>query len=487
MSRPSTPDSSIPELSIAEPHDPRTEPRFAGLREVLGMAFPIILGMLSFTIMHFVDQVMVSKLGKSELAAVGPASLWVYTLATVFLGIVGCVATFAAQSLGRGRRADCARYTWQGIYFSIGAGLVALPLWFISEPMFRMMGHEEAVTQLEVTYFNIRLISYGLIAWNTALSSFFQAVSRQLVPMYTAIVANLINIVLDYLLIFGAFGFPRWEIAGAAVATNVAIFAQLGMMQVVFLSPRYQREFATRETMRLDLGKLRELLHVGWPAGITSFADVFNWAIFTSFIVGYFGTAQLAAHNVAMSFMHLSFMPIVGFNHAIAAIVGQWIGRGSIATAKARTYTATRIAVAYMLTMGIIMALFGPQLIRLFFSTDPEVVRLGRILLLFAATFQGFDAINIVMTGALRGAGDTRFALYAFLLAGYFFFLPLALLLSFPLGLEATGAWIGATAYIILLSGLFFSRFHGERWRHIRIFAADRVATPAPADAARPE
>ena len=450
-------------------------PRWDGLLEVLGMAWPIILGIMSFTVMQFVDQVMVSRLGRDALAAVGSAGIWAFTLSTFFLGVVRCVATFASQSLGRGEKENCAHYTWQGIYIAVMTGAVALLLWPLAGPLFRLMRHSEAVTRLELVYFRVRLFGYVFIAWQASLASFYEAVNRPRIPMYVALVSNVLNVVLDYVLIFGKWGFPAFGIGGAAVATVVSLATQVALLQWVFTGREMNREYNTRRAYGIDAVKIRELLRIGWPNGIAFLLDVATWGVFTSIIVGGLGTVQLAAHNAASNFMHLSFMPALGLNHAVAAIVGRWIGRGDIATAKARTYTAMRLAMVYMFVMGIVLAVFGRYLIWRCFSTDPEVIRLGRMLLILAAVFQAFDAVNITCIGALRGAGDTRWMAVAMFVAAYSVFLPLSLFLARMLGWGAVGAWIGATVYVIGLSGVLFGRFRGERWRHISIFTQDRV------------
>lgn len=458
------------------------EPRWAGVQEVMTMSWPIILGSLSFTIMEFCDKWMVSKLGTDSLAAVGSAGLWSYTLSTMLLGVVGCVSTFAAQSLGRGQTQHCAKYAWQGIYLSAGAGLLALALWPASGPLFRAMGHSDVVTGYELSYFRIRLLGYVPMAWGTALAAFFQSVNHPRVPMYAAIVGNATNLGLNYLLIFGKFGFPQWGIAGAAVATAISQYLQAGIQQALFMSPRYHAAYGTRSAFRYDAGRIRELFRVGWPSGVSMFLDIFNWGIFTSFVVGSFGAVSLASHNVAISFMHLSFMPAVAINQGIAAIVGQWVGRRDTARAKARTYTAIRLTMAYMFTMGLVFAFFGEQIIAAVFSKDPNVIRFGHQLLMLAAIFQAFDAINIICLGALRGAGDTRWILWAMFIGAYCFFLPLALVLAFACQWAALGAWIGATIYIILLSGVLFLRFYRERWMSINIFAETGPAEALPAE-----
>ncbi len=455
----------------------RDEPRWAGLSEVLRMTIPLSLAAMSFAIMRFVDTAMVSRLpGDAPLAAVGTAGLATFTLATFFLGLVGCVGTFVSQSFGRGEHEDCARYTWQGIYLAVATGAAVLVLWPLAGPMFRLMPHSDEVTRLELIYFRVRLFGFVFISWQAGLVGFFNGVNRSRVPLYAALCSNAVNAVLDYLLIFGHFGFPRWEIGGAAVATVIAQGVHVAVMQAVFLSKGCHEQFASRSTYAIDWVKLRELVRIGWPGGLSFFLDMANWSLFTMVIVGYFGDVALAAHNAAIQFAHLSFLPALGLNQAIAAIVGQWVGRKDVPRAKARTYTAMRLAVAYMTVVGITLAVFGKPLIRMAFSQNPEVIQLGGILLILCAAFQGFDAVNIVLFGALRGVGDTHWMMRMTVRAGYLFFLPLALVLAFVVGWGAIGAWIGATAYIILLSGVVFRRFHGEGWRSVRIFERDMAA-----------
>ncbi len=450
--------------------------RQSGIRELFYMAGPIILGTLSFTLMQFTDTWIVSRLGDDAMAAVGTAGLWTFTLSTFFLGLVGCVSTFAAQSLGRGNRPDCASYTWQAIYIAIATGLMALIFWpFADTIIFRYMPHSQEVLRFESVYFKVRLASFAFIAWQTALSSFFQAVNKPTVPMYIGLLAAGVNAPLDFLFVFGWHGYFQWGVAGAAIATNVALGLQVFLLQWVFLTGRFREEFGTRHTWRLDMVKVREFLYIGWPGGLTFLVDVFNWTIFTTFLVGGYGTVSLSAHTATVTIMQVSFMPIVGLGHAITPIVGQWLGRGSIAIAKARTYLAMRIGMVYMGMVGLLFIFFGDVLIHIF-SQDPQVIRLGRILLILAGLFQAFDAVNIVCICALRGVGDTRWMMGAFFIVGYLIFIPTAYLLASYFNLEAIGAWIGATTYIIILSGVLFWRFYSDGWRHVRIFERDRLA-----------
>ena len=461
----------------------KDEPRWTGVREITVMSGPIILGSLSFAIMEFTDRVMVNMLGTEALAAVGSASIWSYTVSTLLLGIVGCVGTFVAQCMGRNEPHLCGRYAWQGLYLSLLAGLISIVLYPLAPWLFGLMGHDPEVTRLELEYFQPRIFSYLPLAFVTTLAVFFQASSYAVVPMVMAIIGTAVNVVLNYMLIYGNWGAPAMGIAGSAWATNASMFLQFILLFAVFLSGPFHRQFNTRGNIGFDRAKVMELVRVGGPAGGMMFLDVANWSIFISFVVGRLGAVPLAANNVALSFMQLSFIPAFALNQGVSAIVGQYIGRGDFERAKARTYTALRMAMSYMVFMGIIFAIFGSDLIQFVFNPEEALVlSLGHELLIVAAVFQIFDAICIVMSGALRGAGDTRWMLVVTFLSAYVVFIPCATLLAFRFDGGALGAWVGAALYIFVLSGFMGWRFRSERWRHINIFSE---STPVPAGTPR--
>lgn len=447
------------------------EPRWAGLREVIAMAGPVVIASISVTAMGFVDTALVSRLGVDQLAAVGSAGLWAFICSTPFVGLASCVSTFVSQSIGRRQQANCARYAWQGIYISLATALVGFALWPVSPYIFGSMPHAREVIDLEILYFNIRLIGFCFYPLQTVLSAFFTAVGRPRVAMYVAFIANIVNAVLAWALIFGELGLPRMEVAGAGLATIIALAVQCALLFLVFLSREMQLEFSTRSSVGIDVAKIRELISIGWASGLTLLMDVLTWGVFTSYIVGRSGPVALAAHNATCSIISVSFMPVVGLNQAIAPIVGRWIGRGDIPRARGRAFTAMRLAMGYMFAMGISFGFFGGDMIRIFFTSETDVVTMGAKLLFLAGIFQIFDAVNITIMGALRGAGDTRWMAVVMASVAYGFFLPISLYFDRVMGLGAVGAWVGATVYIIVLSGILFMRFYGGRWGKISIFS----------------
>lgn len=469
---------------------PIIEHRWAGVREIALMAGPIVAGMLSFSIMQFADQMMIAWLGTDELAAGFPAGVWAFTFGTLLIGVSGCVSTFASQCVGRGEEKACGSYTWQGVWLVIPTIALAILLAFLARPFFETMDHSEAITNHEVTYFQSRLWGYPALVWATALSAFFMSVNRPNIVMYMALATNVLNLVLNYGLIFGNFGMPELGIAGAGIATSLAQFAQVACMLPVFLSRAYDSRYATRAGVRFHWNRFKELWRVGMPNGWTMFLDVLIWGIFTAYIMGQFGAVAMAANSVAIAFMHLSFLPAMALNQAIAPIVGQWIGRGRPEIAKARTWTAVRIAAVYMGLVSFSFATFGYFLIDTIFSDDPEVILLGSRLLIIAAVFSSFDSINIVVMGALRGAGDTRWMMWAMAIGAYGLFMPVLFVIAYLFqdsensALASMICWVAAATYIIGMAGAMYWRFASERWREIQIFSetADSGAMPLSTD-----
>lgn len=445
-------------------------PTPTGLREILHLALPIIASMASATIASFVDTWIVAQIGTTEMAAVMPAGVTAYTLTALPLGITQCVSTFAAQSLGRGNPAEGAAYTWQGLYLSIMVGLAGFLLWPVAPWFFGAFGHEPEVVALEVMYFRIRLWGVGLGVAIGALNGFFYGIHRPNIPLVAMVIDNIANVVLCYMLVLGVWGAPALGLAGAAVAFVVSFVAQLGVLLAAFLSTTCHREFLTRKDWRFSWSHLRQLVRIGWPIGVQQSLDVLSWGVLIILMVGRFGKEQLAASNIAIQYMTISFLPGIGLGQALTALVGRYIGEGNIETATQRVYEGLLLATLYMTFLGLIYFLF-PEPLMAFFNADPRVIEAGSAILLCAAVFQLFDAMNVTFVGALRGAGDTHGIAWITVGLLVVVFAPLSIGAVIFTDLQSIGPWLAGTANTILLGLLLWWRFARGKWQEINIFA----------------
>ena len=322
-----------------------------GYREVLKLAVPMILSFGSWSLMHFVDRMYLSWYDRDALAAALPAGILSFTLGTFFLGTAGYVNTFVAQYVGAGRPHRVGASVWQGIHFSIASGLLLMGLIPLAPAIFALVGHEPAVQLGEVVYFQILCIGWIPMLVMPAVSSFFSGRGDTITVMWVNVLAASMNIVLDYLLIFGHFGFPAMGIAGAAWATVIAHCLGVLVLAGLFQRRRYRDEFKTLSAWRVDLSLLKRMLRFGAPNGVQFFVELSGFTLFI-LVVGRLGTVELAATNVAFNINTLAFMPMLGLVVAVSTLVGQYLGKDDPATAERATWSAAHISLSYMGTIA---------------------------------------------------------------------------------------------------------------------------------------
>jgi MATE family multidrug resistance protein len=443
------------------------EHKKGGYEEVWHIAYPAVLTMISQTAMTFVDAIMVGRLGPTELAAVGLSGTLTWGLFSFFNGVVNGVNTFVAQDYGARRFGNIGRVTWQGVYFALISGFILISLSRYDIELMRLLGPAEDVQHIGASYLGIRLWGGGFIVLYMCFSAFMRGIGDTRTPLKITIFINLLNVLGDYVLIFGKWGFPRLGTDGAAYATVGASGVGALIFLLVFISSESDSRFSTRATWRPRLNLMDRLSRVGLPIGLQWFLDMASFIVFSA-LIGRIGTLELAASTAGLRLMHLSFMPVFGVSIAATTLVGQYVGSREVPYATRSGYTAIKISMFYA---GLIALLFLalPHRLVMLINEDPEVVRLGARILRIAAIFLLFDSMGIASNGCLRGAGDTRWAMYIGVGYAWFLFIPLAYAGAIALKGGAVGAWAGATVYIISLGVTYFIRFRTGRWKSIKI------------------
>ena len=436
-------------------------------RQVLALAYPVIITMISQTLMWLADTIMVGRLGISQLGAVGLGGNIAWAFFAFFNGLMSSANTFVAQDYGAKRYDRIGKIAWHYIYIAIASYIVLLPLVPVSGYVLRLIGPSAEVQKYCNIYIRIRLYSGIGVFTSFALAGFFRGIGNTKTPMRIAIIANSLNVVLNYLLIFGKFGFPRLEVTGAALATFLSTIFSAVLYLIMFLSNKYSNIYLTRHFYHIKLSQIRQIIRVGLPMGVQFFLDSASFSVFGAFIAR-MGDIPLAASNAAMALMSTSFMPLVGISIATTTLVGQFIGAKEIEHARKTGHTAIKIGIFYAALIASNFFIFPKQMIPLI-SKDPEVINLGAKILMLAGIFQLSDAFGICANGVLRGAGDTRFVMIVGLSYAWFLFLPLAYLLGYTFKGGVVGAWIGATIYIIIYGITIFMRFRRGKWESIEI------------------
>ena len=456
------------------------------LKEILVIAFPTVVTMTSYTVMQFIDALMVKSIGPEPVyvAAQGNGGIVAWLLMSLFIGLNTIINTYVSQNLGAGRPREGAAYAWNALWISIAAwALVLLPVAALAPMLFGLAGHDETLTRLETQYCQIMLIGGLFTVSSRSIGHYFFGIHKPQVVMVSAIVGNLVNVVANYMLIFGNWGAPALGVAGAAIGTGIGAFVECVIPLAVFLSPKYNAKYGTRAAWKFSVRHVKDIVRVGWPGAFMFFNEMMCWTYLMSVLVSKAGAAageDPVLHNtagwIALRYMHLSFMPAVGVSIAATAIVGKCMGMKRPDLAASRTWLCMRIALIYMGVCALAFFTFREPLVRLFVDdgtpaeTVDELVRIGAIVMIAAAVFQVFDAMAIVMSGALRGAGDTVWPGVATIVLSWGCIVGLGhLFLEVAPGMGAAGPWTGAAAFIILLGTVLTARFLSGKWKTIKL------------------
>jgi multidrug resistance protein, MATE family len=455
-------------------------------REVLKLAWPLVISTASFSVMQFCDRVFLANYSGDALRAAVPASILSFTFVSGFRAVVAYANTFVAQYYGAGRKHDCALATMQAVILSF----LLWPLILLSIPLGRafliLADHPPAVLSGELEYFTITLLGGITNLLPLAAASFFIGRGRTFIMMAAIVIGNIVNILLDYILIFGKFGLPEMGIRGAAIGTVAAGLVTPLILLCVFFSKRCDREYGTRASIRLKPALMKRMIRFALPAGVHFALHIGSFAFFVV-MVGRIGPTALAASNIVLSVNLFAFMPMVGLGLAAQTLLGQYVGSGDPKSGYRSVISALKIGAVYISCVGASFALFPAQYISLFTSDSPQTVSAGEVygtvrILMLMLIARGFaDMIDIVLSNALKGAGDTKFVMVFSLALAWTMLGGGEYLIIEVFGGGIYLAWSWAILYLIVMAIGYWLRFQSGRWRDIDLLGR-RLAPPLATD-----
>lgn len=455
-------------------HDNETEKRaFGGYRELLKIAWPLIISTGSFSLLNFCDRMFLGWYSPEAFRAAVPAGILCFTMLCGFIALAAYSNTFVAQYHGARNYEKCSVATMQGIWLSLLSWPIMLALIPLGIFFLKKSGHGPTVFAQERIYFTILMLGSVSQSVSAAISGFFSGRGDTKTVMTANVIGNAVNVVLDYLLIFGKLGFPEMGIAGAAVASVIAGWVSPGIMLVLFFSKKLNGQFATRRSLRWDMAQMKRMVRYGGPSGIHLFLDLASFSLFV-LLLGRQGEAASIASNMALSINLFALMPMIGLGIAASILVGQYMGAQRPDLAATSGWTALKAGMIYTVPLVTTFVLFPHFYVNLFGQNDgvaasAEVFDICRQLLIILVAWGIMDATNFIISGALKGAGDTHFVMYfhTSLAWGFFAVGELVLVLGFHAGPIA--AWLWCMLYIIVLSVGFCWRFRSGRWKSIDI------------------
>jgi MATE family multidrug resistance protein len=443
-----------------------------GGRELLRLAWPLILSNSFWTLQIALDRIFLSRSSSDAVAAAMVAAVLFWTPLLLFQNTANYATTFVAQYVGAGQPHRVGPVVGQALYFSVVGGLVFMALAPLADPLVALVAREPALRELEATYLRCLCFTALPTLVTAAVNSFFAGRGDSRTVLLINAVGLLTNAGLAYAWIFGYWGFPAWGIAGAGwatvVGTSTSALLGLGLM----LRPRFRATYGMGSAWRFEGELFRRLLRYGVPNGLLSALDCFAFSAFL-LLVQQLGKVQLTATSITFTINIIVILPALGIGQAVAVLVGQRLGENQPDLAARSTWTGIGVVTSYLAAMVIVFLCFPGPLALLFRSEADvanweEIAALVPVLLRFVAVYSLFDAMNLVFSFALRGAGDTRFVT------------KVALGLSWPVMVLPTWAawqcgwglywaWAFASLYIILLALTFLFRFCQGKWRSMRV------------------
>ena len=434
----------------------------------LKLAYPVILGMLGHTLVAFVDNVMVGQLGTAELAAVSLANSFMFIAMSLGIGFSTAITPLVAKADGEGNFEDGKSTFKHGLCL---CALISIFLFFgvlLAKPILHVMQQPQEVVELAIPYLNLVAASLIPLIVFQSFKQFSDGMSMTKYPMIATLIANIINVVLNYIFIFGKFGFPELGIVGAAIGTLVSRIIMLFYLWFLLVRNNKTRPYLL-DLNFLNLSKemINKLFNLGFPSAMQMFFEV---AIFTAaiWLSGILGKNPQAANQIALNLSSMTFMVAMGLSVVAMIRVGNQMGLNKYAELRRIAFSIFLIAISFAIIFASLFLIFNDVLPKLYLDFDDpskifdnsEVLEIAKTLLIIAAIFQISDTIQVIALGALRGMQDVLIPTLITFISYWVIGFPISYYLSMYTEYKSTGIWIGLLAGLTASGILLFIRFN---------------------------
>ncbi|MDY8134116.1 MATE family efflux transporter [Aquimarina sp. 2201CG5-10] len=434
----------------------------------LRLAAPVMLGMLGHTFVGLIDNIMVGQLGTAELAAVSLGNSFMFIAMSLGIGFSTAITPLVAEADGENNFKNGKSAFKHGLFLCTTLGIVLFLIILLAKPLMYMMKQPVEVVELAMPYLNLVAVSLIPLVVFQAFKQFSDGLSMTKYPMYATLIANVVNVVLNYLLIFGKFGFPQMGIVGAAVGTLASRFVMVAFLWIFLRNKEKSKLFVTNiKIFTLENKMLKKIVALGFPSSLQMFFEV---AIFTAaiWLSGILGKNPQASNQIALNLASMTFMVAMGLSVAAMVRVGNQKGLQQFKELR-------RIAISIFLLTFLIESVFAIFFIlcneflpEIYLDVkdvenlvdNTEVITIAAKLLVIAALFQISDGIQVTVLGALRGLQDVKIPTLITFIAYWVVGFPISYYLGLHTKYESSGIWIGLLAGLTTSAILLYIRFH---------------------------
>jgi MATE family multidrug resistance protein len=452
---------------------PENKPTSADFRALLRLAGPLVMIQVGTMLMGVVDTIMVGRVSPQALASVALGNMYFFAISIFGMGVLFAVDPIIAQALGARDDLAARRGLQRGLVLSLALTVPITLVLLTAGPVLQLVNQPAEVIPDAAGYVYLNALSLWPFYVFVVLRQTLQAHHRLMPIAITVIVANLVNVVLNYAWIYGHYGFAAMGVLGSAWATVTSRW--LMAIMVLALGWRTLRPLLRSVAPNLlDLRPLTRMLKLGLPIGAQMMLEggAFN---VMALLMGWLGVAQVAAHQVALNLASLAFMVPLGVSSAAAIMVGHAVGRGDPGGVRRSTIASLVVGTAFMLCTGALF-IVAPESLAGLYTRDAAVLAMAALLLPLAGLFQVFDGLQVVAIGLLRGLGDTRMPMIINVIGFWCVGIPVSLWLGFGLGYGAVGLWWGLVVGLVIVAAFLIARVRAREQHGLERIIIDEHA-----------
>ncbi len=458
---------------MADDHHGTSSYRPGGVRDILTIALPMFISQSLDTGMIFVDRLFLARLNPELMNAAMGGGLTVFMMMSFFLGLTSYTTALVAQYLGAGRKKMCGLALTQAILFSAMAYVPILAGRPFAYWLFDVMGVSASQLGPQKVYFNILMYGAVISLWRTNLSCFFSGIGRTRMVTAASFIALIVNVVSNYGLIYGKWGLPAMGIRGAALGTLAGGATALFILVIAYLRKSNVVEFALKESFRFDAAVFKKLLRFGSSMGLEMFLNILAFNA-TVLVFHSHGLVTATAATIVFNWDMVSFVPLLGIEISVTSLVGRFMGARNAQTAHQAVLSGLKVALAYSSVILILFVFFAEHLVGVFRPQQADAVfseafLMAVTMLRMACLYVLAEAVFIVFIGALRGAGDTFWAMVMSVSMHWCMLLILFVVLRGMRWTPVSG-WAVMVASFIVFTFLVFLRYKSGRWKSINLF-----------------
>ena len=427
--------------------------------ETFNLAYPVIIGQLGFIMMGVVDSIMVGELGAVPLAGASLGNSMFILIFIIGLGVSMSVTPLIAILVGAKRFQECGIYFRQSLIVNIVLGLILMSVVFFTSNLFEYLNQPLAVAEQASSYTKIIALSIMPAMLFHTYKQFIEGFSIMKPAMIIAIVANIINAFANWVFIYGNIGMPALGLNGAGWATFFSRVFMAFVIMLYVMNKEYFKQFDVNfHFKKINFPVIKKILSIGLPSGFQYFFEVgaFSFAVI---MIGWLGTNQLAAHQIAINLASITFMVVLGISAAGGIRVGNKVGKKDVVEVRKAGFTAVIMGASIMFTFGIIFIVLNEFLPTLYIDNE-DVIRIASSLIVIAALFQISDGIQGVGIGVLRGLTDVKIPTLITFIAYWVLALPIGYLFGFVFHFGVEGVWVGLLLGLTASAAMLTIRFN---------------------------